>query len=814
MSAASPPLRFCPLCGLQTDAIQCATDRVQTLVPTEAGESLAVFRAGDLIAARYRVERLLGRGGFGAVYACEHVGTGHQVALKVLALDCASGNEEVRRFFQEARITSRLHHPNTVQLHDFGQAENGAIYMALELVNGPTLERRLRDRQPVGGAMSESETLQLAIGVLRSLAEAHSMGLVHRDLKPANIMYATINGEDEVVKVLDFGIARLEGSSLTMVGKVLGTPAYMSPEQCRGSNVDGRSDLYALGIVMFRCVTGAVPFSDSNPLVVLRKHEVERVPDLRALARVPLTDAFADCVYQALSKSPDDRPIDARTMRLALEGVLGGAWGGTPQPVASSQLSAAMTATRVAAAASTETGLAGSETAEETRFVDGLDTPTPARSPSVPARAAASTPAAVRNSPAMAPPKPESVVMRPVLPQPTAAVGAAPASGTLVFDPSAPGAPQMPKGPPQAMPSRALVPPPVTYPVAPPPQLAPAVAHTSSQELQAPQRSVPVAIAIGAGVGFLVVAAFALGLMRHSGETGGTDTIAPSKKAEPIQAEAKDGPVEPPPAPVLAPPPAPVLTPPSAPPLAADLNPWVAIEPANMAHETVLGVSKKNLQQAGFRPERKVLVPAKSYQLQQHEVTWAELAAWDPGHKRPDIRWPQDQTSAAVPATGLRWETAMAYCESRGGSLPTEAQWEYAAAGPLLLPNPWGEQRVDPTLTNALRPAPKLVAVKTSRQDHRETATGGTLYDLAGNAQEWMLDLWREDAPDQDESWVSGADGTAYRAVRGLPPEARPEAQGVLQSVAYRESMCAAGPCVAKASELMQWIGFRCVRER
>lgn len=275
-----------------------------------------VLVEGDILDGRYRVEGVLGRGGFGAVYAATHLGTEQKVALKML-LGSGDDEDEVRRFVREARITAKLRHPNTVRVFDVGETESGALYIAMERLHGPTLEERLKDLHRAGEAMEEPEACEIGISVLKSLGEAHRQGVVHRDLKPANVMLTEVEDE-RLVKVLDFGIARPQDSSLTGAGTSLGTPAYMSPEQCRGQELDGRSDLYSLGIILFRCVTGQVPFHDRNPLTVMFKHASEPLPDLRARARVPLSDGFATAIVRALSKSPQERYADAKDMRDAL----------------------------------------------------------------------------------------------------------------------------------------------------------------------------------------------------------------------------------------------------------------------------------------------------------------------------------------------------------------------------------------------------------------------------------------------------------------------------------------------------------------
>ncbi len=322
--------RLCPLCGGDTTELLCPHDDTPTISRVHLRPADLDFDHGQVVAGRYKLGGVLGRGGFGAVYQAHHLSTHQQLAIKFLAIDLESeGDSAIRRFFKEAKVTSQLTHPNTVRVYDFGQSENGALFMAMELLVGPTLERLLRDRTVSGSPLSEAEACDIGIAVLRSLAEAHAKDLVHRDLKPANIMIAAVPDEAPVVKVVDFGIARTRESSLTGAGR-LGTPNYMSPEQCAGRDLDGRSDLYALGAVLFRCITGRAPFRADDPLAIMYSHRHESPPDPRALAPGKVSDAFAEVLLRALAKDPDARFADAKAMRQALEGVRGGAWAATP----------------------------------------------------------------------------------------------------------------------------------------------------------------------------------------------------------------------------------------------------------------------------------------------------------------------------------------------------------------------------------------------------------------------------------------------------------------------------------------------------
>lgn len=311
----TPGVRYCPRCSLDTQLSICPIDGTPTFTRSVLGTGRAAFGLGDIIGGRYRITGVLGVGGFGAVYDAEHVVTGQAAAVKVMVGEPGSmETEAVQRFLQEARVTASLNHPNTVRIYDFGQTEGGVLFMAMERLRGQTLSARMAE-----GPIPEAETLSIGIQTLRSLTEAHAAGLVHRDLKPANLMLADVVGEDTIVKVLDFGIARTHDSAITQTGIALGTPLYMSPEQGRGEPLDGRSDLYALGCILHACVCGKAPFEDANPMVVMLKHQLDPLPELAENAQTPVSQAFIDVVRVATAKVPEHRFPNAVTMREALE---------------------------------------------------------------------------------------------------------------------------------------------------------------------------------------------------------------------------------------------------------------------------------------------------------------------------------------------------------------------------------------------------------------------------------------------------------------------------------------------------------------
>ncbi len=316
MSASVRPDRYCPLCGAETDSRVCAADGTATLRRGAPPSDPSRIKIGDVIADRYRIEGELGRGGFGAVFRARHTGTGQEVGLKVLV----SGADDTvkQRFFREARMTAQLRHPNTIRVFDFGQSDDGTLFIAMEMLRGCTVAEELEKRQRDGGAFSEQEAVEIGIAVADSLDEAHAAGLVHRDLKPHNLFLHEDKRDGRVVKVLDFGIAKGLGKSLTGDG-ILGTPTYMSPEQIRNLDLDGRSDVYALGVVLFYVVAGRPPFDADEPLVVMMEHTTKAPPRLADVAPDRASRGLNAVVARCLAKSPDDRFQDATELARALQ---------------------------------------------------------------------------------------------------------------------------------------------------------------------------------------------------------------------------------------------------------------------------------------------------------------------------------------------------------------------------------------------------------------------------------------------------------------------------------------------------------------
>ncbi len=261
--------------------------------------------AETVIAGRYRLVDLLGRGGMSEVWSAKDEELGRRVAIKLLA-----PNADTLRFEREARAFASLGHPNVTQLYDYGE-EDGRPYMVLEYLPGGTLEDRLGRRTP----LPDDETLGIATGVAAGLAHAHARGVVHRDLKPANVLF----DEEGRPKIADFGIARLAAGegTLTEAGTVLGTAAYISPEQAMGEAATPASDVYSFGVLLYRMLTGRLPFEADDPMELVVQHRDALPPPVTqfrddAPARLEATTMVA------LEKNPADRPADGSALLVEL----------------------------------------------------------------------------------------------------------------------------------------------------------------------------------------------------------------------------------------------------------------------------------------------------------------------------------------------------------------------------------------------------------------------------------------------------------------------------------------------------------------
>ena len=252
--------------------------------PSPSPDDSGVVAIGSVLDGRYRVDAILGVGGMGRVYKAEHTGIGRAVAIKVLHTRLGSSKEAAQRFQREALASGRLDHPNIVGVSDFGVLEDGSLYLVMEALEGESLGKRLEREKRIPW----HEALSIIRGVLAGLHHAHGKGVVHRDVKPDNIFLARKDGE-QVVKILDFGIAKLyagnaDDPATTRAGLTVGTPAYLSPEQAVGGAITPASDLYSTSIVLYEMLTGTAPFTNEDPLAMLTAHVSHDPPPFSQVA--------------------------------------------------------------------------------------------------------------------------------------------------------------------------------------------------------------------------------------------------------------------------------------------------------------------------------------------------------------------------------------------------------------------------------------------------------------------------------------------------------------------------------------------------
>lgn len=297
---------FCGNCGLALSSRDVNADlpTAQLENTIEPGDPLV----GQTLDSKYELTQRLGQGGMGAVYRARRKHIGDEVAIKILLDKFVAGHEATERFRREARAAAMLRHPNVVAIHDFsdGAGASSPAYIVMELVEGRTL-RDLLNRE---GRVSAERSVALMRGVCSGVGAAHRKGVVHRDLKPDNIIIAPPEraGDPETVKVIDFGIAKLKetegGVSLTQTGMLIGTPFYMSPEQCLGDPLDARSDVYSIGAILYEMLGGSPPFTGNTPTAVVAKHLTDTaVP----LDRLGVMQSIANVAGRALAKEPQDR---------------------------------------------------------------------------------------------------------------------------------------------------------------------------------------------------------------------------------------------------------------------------------------------------------------------------------------------------------------------------------------------------------------------------------------------------------------------------------------------------------------------------
>jgi serine/threonine protein kinase len=297
---------ICPSCKAENDPLAeaCFT----------CGRSLGALTHGAIIGNRYEVLSPLGRGGMGMVYKAHDKMLDETVAIKVLRSEFANTPEMAKRFMSEIKLARKVSHRNVCRIHEYGE-DNGIRYISMEFVEGTDLKQMLRDK----GGLELDDAFEVAIQVADGLQAIHDVGIVHRDLKSPNIM----RDARGIIRLMDFGIAKIEGmdrssGALTTTGQIMGTPEYMSPEQCLGEKIDHRSDIYALGIVDYEIFTGQVPFRGDTPVATLFKHLQDPVPfeGGPTIQRIPLS--LVPVLRRALAKNRAERYSSSSELAAAL----------------------------------------------------------------------------------------------------------------------------------------------------------------------------------------------------------------------------------------------------------------------------------------------------------------------------------------------------------------------------------------------------------------------------------------------------------------------------------------------------------------
>ncbi len=284
------------------------------------------LEADEVFNGKWRVLSVLGSGGVSTVYKARSLADDRLVAIKVISAGRMRDEELIKRFMREARMTSRLDHPNAVKVYEWGLDERERPFMVIEYLDGESLDRRIARHRGI--------RYKVALGIMQQIcsavSKAHSLGIIHRDLKPGNIMLICDELNAEMVKVVDFGIAKLETpagdeggikeAALTRDGAIMGTPLYMAPEQLRGKKADVRSDIYSLGLILYEMLTGIHPFSSRNTAEIVIGH-LNQVPSAPFIVRADLAipETISQVAMWALAKNPWERPVNVEEFQAALE---------------------------------------------------------------------------------------------------------------------------------------------------------------------------------------------------------------------------------------------------------------------------------------------------------------------------------------------------------------------------------------------------------------------------------------------------------------------------------------------------------------
>ncbi len=309
-------MKACPVCQKEypVEATRCADDGVPLVALGAEVRGRSEDLLGEVVEGRWKIERIIGKGGMGTVYSCRHLVVGKVAAIKVLRAGSDNSDAVLQRFVREAQTANVLRNRHIVEVSDFGQLPSGAFFVVMELLEGQDLARAMR------AGMGRRELVHVFTQVAETLQLAHEKGIVHRDLKPDNVYLVNEAGDPLFVKLLDFGIAKImhgdRDGGLTETGVILGTPYYMSPEQARAEGVDHRTDIYALGVIMYRAFTGRLPFMADSTMGVLTRHITEAPQPPSEIGNVDVVTERM--ILRCLAKKPEYRFQSMRELADAL----------------------------------------------------------------------------------------------------------------------------------------------------------------------------------------------------------------------------------------------------------------------------------------------------------------------------------------------------------------------------------------------------------------------------------------------------------------------------------------------------------------
>jgi len=312
--------KVCLECNRQFTGIVAACPHDGTLLVNVVQDPLL----GTTLAGNYEIQEVIGHGGMGVVYKARHALMDRIVAIKMLQAQLISDSMSVKRFQQESQSASRISHPNVITVYDFGISPNGQPFIVMDYLQGISLADVIKEEGQIGVERS----IKILAQACDALDHAHKMGVIHRDVKPTNFVLINYDEEKDFVKVVDFGVAKLmnatpDGQRLTQAGEVCGSPVYMSPEQCTGGELDQRSDIYSMGIVVYETLTGKLPILGKTMVDTMSKHISEMPPTFQqARPDLYIPERLEQVVFKALAKDPNDRHQTMDELRIELENAI------------------------------------------------------------------------------------------------------------------------------------------------------------------------------------------------------------------------------------------------------------------------------------------------------------------------------------------------------------------------------------------------------------------------------------------------------------------------------------------------------------